>query len=153
MKRRAAELGLGERVEWRGPLAQDAVIAAYRGADLFVLASRVAADGDRDGLPNVLMEAQSQGLACVATAVAAIPELIHHDATGVLTAPGDPAALADALAGLIVAPARRAALGAAGCTRVRETFRYERGLDLLARRFGLAAEAVPEPVPVAAAGE
>lgn len=153
LKRRAAGLGLGDRIEWRGPLAQDDVIAAYRAADLFVLASRVAADGDRDGLPNVLMEAQSQGLACVATAVAAIPELIDHGATGLLVPQGDPAALADALAGLIAAPARRAALGTAGCARVRGTFRFEHGLDLLAQRFGLAERAAPEPLPLAVAGE
>jgi glycosyltransferase involved in cell wall biosynthesis len=63
----------GERIQWRGALAQDQVIAVYRSADLFVLASRIAGDGDRDGLPNVLMEAQSQGVACVATDVSAIP--------------------------------------------------------------------------------
>ena len=59
----------------------------------FVLASRVAADGDRDGLPNVLMEAQSQELSCLATDVAGIPELIEPDRTGVVVPPRDPAAL------------------------------------------------------------
>ena len=53
------------------------MLAAYREADLFVLAAKIAEDGDRDGLPNVLMEAQSQGLACVATDISAIPELIE----------------------------------------------------------------------------
>ena len=72
-------------------------LAAYRGADIFVLASKIASDGDRDGLPNVLMEAQSQGLACVATSLAGIPELIEDGVTGLLVPPGDPAALAAAL--------------------------------------------------------
>ena len=71
-------------------LAQPEVLAAYREADLFVLASKVAKDGDRDGLPNVLIEAQSQRLACVSTDVSAIPELIEHGVTGLLVPPGDP---------------------------------------------------------------
>ena len=69
--RRRARLGLAGRIEWRGARAQPDVLAAYREADLFVLAAKIARDGDRDGLPNVLMEAQSQRLACVATAAAA----------------------------------------------------------------------------------
>ena len=77
LRARAASLGLGARIDWRGALPQDQVLALYRTADLFVLASRIARDGDRDGLPNVLMEAQSQGLACLSTRVSAIPELIE----------------------------------------------------------------------------
>src|SRR5262249_27968026 len=67
LRRQATELGLSDRIEWRGAQAQEAVLAAYREADLFVLASRISADGDRDGLPNVLLEAQSQRLAVVST--------------------------------------------------------------------------------------
>ena len=64
--------------QWRGARTQVELLAEYRAADLFALASRVARDGDRDGLPNVLVEAQSQGLACVATRVSGIPELIER---------------------------------------------------------------------------
>ncbi len=64
-------LGLSHRVEWRGARAHPEVLTAYREADLFVLACKVARDGDRDGLPNVLIEAQSQRLACIST------ELVH----------------------------------------------------------------------------
>jgi len=110
----AERLGLARRIEWRGALAQPEVLDAYRRADLFVLAAKVTEDGDRDGLPNVLMEAQSQRLACIATRVSGIPELIEDMATGVLVPPADPPALARALAGLIRDPMGRAALGAAG---------------------------------------
>src|SRR5882762_3991125 len=99
LKARAERMGLSHRVEWRGALAQPKVLAAYRGADLFVLASKVAKDGDRDGLPNVLVEAQSQRLACISTNVSAIPELIEDGVTGLLIPPCDPFALAEALAG------------------------------------------------------
>jgi glycosyltransferase involved in cell wall biosynthesis len=132
---RAEALGLTSRLTWLGAQPQEAVLRNYRSADLFVLASRVAADGDRDGLPNVLMEAQSQGLACLATRVSAIPELIEDGATGMLTEPGDPKALAGALNTLIRNPATRAALGAAGAARIRERFSMDGGIELLAERF------------------
>jgi glycosyltransferase involved in cell wall biosynthesis len=143
LRNRAAALGLTARIDWRGPLAQPEVLAAYRGADLFVLAAKVAADGDRDGLPNVLLEAQSQALACVATGVSGIPELIENGSTGLLVPPGDPAALAAALASLIRNPERRARLGAAGERRVRRCFGLDAGIDLLAERFGLATAGTP----------
>ncbi len=92
--RQAERLGLAPRIEWRGALAAARGARAYREADLFVLAAKVTADGDRDGLPNVLMEAQSQRLACIATRVSGIPELIEDGTTGVLVPPGDPPALA-----------------------------------------------------------
>jgi glycosyltransferase involved in cell wall biosynthesis len=144
LRRRAEALGLSARIEWRGALAQPEVLAAYRRADLFVLAAKAAADGDRDGLPNVLVEAQSQALACIATDFSAIPELIEHGSTGLLVPPGDPSALAAALAGLIRDPARRRALGTAGERRTRRRFTLAAGLDLLAERFGLPAAAAAE---------
>src|SRR5690606_41232326 len=115
-----------------------------RRADLLVLASQIAADGDRDGLPNVLMEAQSQGLAVVSTRVSGVPELVVDGTTGVLVPPGDAAALAEALAALMVDPARRAALGEAGRARVRKDFDMTRGIDRLARRFGLVEGVVSD---------
>lgn len=139
LERQAAARGIAGRITWRGALPQPEVLAALRGADLFALASRIAGDGDRDGLPNVLAEAQSQGLACVATAVSAIPELVEDGVTGVLVAPESPGALAQAIGALIADPARRAALGAAGGERVRARFALEPNLERLARRFGLAA--------------
>jgi glycosyltransferase involved in cell wall biosynthesis len=149
LQHRAAALGLAERIEWRGALPQPDVLAAYRTADLFVLAAKIAPGGDRDGLPNVLVEAQSQRLACITTAHAGIPELIEDGATGVLVPPGDPAALSAALATLIRDPARRARLGAAGEARVREHFDMRAGIEALSERFGLdpAAAAARSPAP------
>ncbi|HVC57622.1 MAG TPA: glycosyltransferase family 4 protein [Stellaceae bacterium] len=153
LKRRASRLGLGGRIEWRGARPQPEVLAAYRDADLFVLAAKIGRDDDRDGLPNVLMEAQSQRLACIATQLPGIAELIADGRTGVLVPPGDPRALAAALAALIGDPARRRQLGMAGEARVRQAFGMESGIDLLAALFGLpqppAARARP-PVPAAA---
>jgi hypothetical protein len=85
----------------------------------------------------VLIEAQSQRLACVSTDVSAIPELIEQDVTGLLVPPGDPIALAETLERLIRDPDERARLGAAGEHHVRRHFSMEAGIDLLATRFGL----------------
>ena len=134
----AGAAGLEGRIDWLGPQPFGVVLAHYRAADLFVLPCRIAADGDRDGLPNVLMEAMSQGLAVLSTRVSGIPELIDDDVSGRLVPPGDRAALGTALAGLIADPALRARLGRDGEARLRADFAMKRGIDQLAARFGLA---------------
>ena len=135
LRKQAEGLGLDGRIDWRGARAQEEVLAAYRAADLFVLASRIATDGDRDGLPNVLMEAQSQALACVSTRVSAIPELIADGETGLLVPSEDPPALTAALTRLIRDPALRASLGEAGARRLRRDFDMNRGIEDLLQRL------------------
>jgi glycosyltransferase involved in cell wall biosynthesis len=137
LAQQARDLRVDGRIVWHGAQPQRAVLQAVRAADIFVLASRIAADGDRDGLPNVLMEAQSQGLACIATEVSAIPELINHGDTGLLVPPQDRNALARALAELATDPARRRLLGQAGQDRVRDGFSHDYWIKRLAGRFGL----------------
>ncbi len=136
LRRQAAQCRIADRIEWRGARPQGEVLAAYRDADIFVLASRVSADGDRDGLPNVLMEAQSQGVVCLATATPGIRELIADEVSGVLVPPDAPAALAAALARLIREPDRRAVLAAAGERRVRQDFAMAPGIARLTALFG-----------------
>jgi len=135
LREQAERLGLSERIEWSGPQPQKVVLSALRDADIFTLASKVAADGDRDGLPNVLMEAQSQAIAVAATDAAGIPELIVAGETGLLTPPGQPAALADALTRLIVDPKLRERLGHGGFQRVRSRFSLDASIDALVARF------------------
>ena len=135
LKARAAAAGIAERIAWLGPRDQAAVLQHYREADLFVLPCRVTGDGDRDGLPNVLVEAQSQGLACLSTEVGGVPELIEDGVNGRLVPPDDPRALADALGTLIGDPDRRRAFGRAGQQRVARDFDSAASLDALARLF------------------
>ena len=142
LKRQARRLNIASRIDWLGPQPQQAVLARYRAADLFVLASRIARNGDRDGLPNVLLEAQSQGLACIATRLSAIPELIEDGVTGRLVPADDPKALAGALTALIADPQRRARLAGAGMARVHERFSFDAGIERLAAKF---AEGVRHP--------
>lgn len=141
LREQARRLGIADRIDWRGAQPQEAVIAAYKEADLFVLASRIAEDGDRDGLPNVLMEAQSQNLAVVASDVSAIPELLIDGQTGWLVPPDDVKALAEALARAIADPLARQRLGRAGGRRVRTHFDAAANIDALAERFGLQPRA------------
>ena len=135
LRQLAERAGIAHRTEWVGALARPELLARLRAADLFVLASRVARDGDRDGLPNVLLEAQSQGLPCVATRVSAIPELVEDEVTGLLCPPGDPAALAATLGRVLRDPNLRRRLGAAGEGRVRAGFSCVAGADRLAAKF------------------
>ena len=138
LKEEAARRGFADRIEWRGKRDQTEVIEALREADLFVLPSKIAGDGDRDGLPNVLMEAASQRLAIVSTAVSAIPEFIADGVHGRLVPPGAPEALAAAMAEMIGDVAKRTCLAAAARDRLVTEFGMEGGLDILQQRLEAA---------------
>ncbi|MDX0883334.1 glycosyltransferase [Sinorhizobium medicae] len=131
----AGELGLEDRIGWHGALDQKEVLSRYREADIFALASRVAANGDRDGLPNVLVEASSQRLACISTAVSGIPELIDDGHNGMLVPPESPTALAAAMERLIRDPDLRRRLGDAAERRVRADFDHHSSVGQLIGLF------------------
>ncbi len=135
LKKQSETLGLTDKITWMGAQPQEVVLEQYRKADLFVLASRITEDGDRDGMPNVLMEAQSQALACLSTSISAIPELILDGETGVLVPPQSPKELSIAIERLISDPKLRNKLGQAGAKRVRNDFSMKRGIDQLITRF------------------
>jgi glycosyltransferase involved in cell wall biosynthesis len=135
LQNQALALGISDRIEWKGSQPQESVLQCYRDADLFVLASRVARDGDRDGLPNVLQEAQSQELACIASSVSAVPELIRDNVNGRLVSPDDPEALTSALVALIADPKRRHMMGKAGRRIIEDRFSCDAGLARLATKF------------------
>ena len=134
LRAQAGALGIAGRIRWRGPCDQDEVIAALRRADLFVLPSRIAASGDRDGLPNVLMEAASQRVPILSTPVAAIPEFITDGEHGRLVEDA-PEALAAAIAEIAADPVTAAARAAAALDRLRRDFTSAPGIDRLARRL------------------
>jgi glycosyltransferase involved in cell wall biosynthesis len=132
----ARELGIDAHCRFQGARPQEDVFAAYRAADLFALTAKVADNGDRDGLPNVLMEAQSQGLACLSTRVGAVEELIEHEATGLVIECGDAKAIAAGLERLMRNPLLRETLGEAGRQRVRAKFSFSAGIDRLYAHLG-----------------
>ncbi|ABC93476.1 glycosyltransferase protein (plasmid) [Rhizobium etli CFN 42] len=135
LKALAAELGLSGRIVWKGAMAQEDVLDHYRRADLFALACRIAANGDRDGLPNVLVEASSQRLVCISTTVSGVPELLTDGENGLVVPPEDPALLARALEAAIRDPALRQRLGDAAERRVREDFDYHSSIRQLTGLF------------------
>ncbi len=135
LRQQAERLDVQERVSFIGSAAQPEVLAHYRSADLFVLPCRVEADGNRDGLPNVIVEALSQNLAVVTTPVSGITELIDDGTNGWLVPENDPAALARALEAAIRNPAERARRGAAGGARVRRDFDHLKGIAALDALF------------------
>ncbi|MBL8905484.1 MAG: glycosyltransferase family 4 protein [Rhizobiales bacterium] len=143
LKEEAAKLGIADRIAWLGSQAQEDVLARYRSSDLFVLACRIADDGDRDGLPNVLVEASSQGLCCVSTRVSGVTELLEDGVTGLVVAPENAEALANALVRAISDPALRARLGSAAQDLVRSQFDHHRSVTELVEllRASLNAEA------------
>jgi len=119
---RLASAGIADRVELCGTRTQIEILEEYRRADVFVQASVVTADGDRDGIPNSVLEAMSCGLAVVATDVAGIPEVVTDHVTGLLARQADPTALADALGEAAGDRLLRDRLGRAARELVVETF-------------------------------
>ncbi len=136
LKAQAALLGIAQRCIWHGAQPQKVVFAALARADLFVLASKKAADGDQDGLPNVLMEAAHQGLPLVSTRAAAIGEFIDDGVTGLLVAPGAPDELAVALGRLAGDPDLRFRLAARAAETLRARFSFDSGVDWIAAALG-----------------
>lgn len=128
----AARLGIADRIVWHGAHDRDFVFRLLGRADLFVLPSRLTSSGDRDGLPNVLMEAQAFGVPVLSTDVSGIPELVTHGENGFLVPQREPDALAGAVAQLLGDAELRRRLGQAGAKHVRENFSSEPGTDFVA---------------------
>ncbi len=122
LERRASEMGLAGRVVFRGACSQEEVLDGYRRAALFVLPCRIAADGDEDGLPNVIVEALAMRAPVVSTTAGAVPELIEHGVTGRLVPPDDPGALANEIVWLLDHPEEQEQMVEAGRRRVEQLF-------------------------------
>ena len=133
---RVSRHGLSDAVTIRGPMTQAALIEEYRRASVFCLPCRVAGDGDRDGIPNVLMEAMACGLPVVTTPVSGIPELLEHGINGLFVPPDDASATADALLRLHDDAPLAARLAAAARAQVRARFCGDRMATELADLFG-----------------
>jgi glycosyltransferase involved in cell wall biosynthesis len=145
-----AERALGDAIQLTGRLDHAEVVRRYAQADLFVLPCRVLADGDRDGIPNVLLEAMAMGLPVVSTAISGIPELVADGRNGLLVPPDDPAAVATAIERLLADADLRARLGVAARATVAEHF-TDRNLETLCHLLpgncnSVPGVAVPQPM-------
>jgi glycosyltransferase involved in cell wall biosynthesis len=115
-------LGLNRQCRWHGTLPHDDVLAHFNRADLFILGCQLAANGDRDGIPNVFVESMAMGVPVVGTSVSAIPELITSEITGLLVPPRDPTAMADAILRLVTDLDLRTRIATAAKARVTAHF-------------------------------
>ena len=122
LEARADRLGLNDALSFHGARQQDEIVAAYGRAAVFVLAPVVTEDGDRDGIPNVLVEAMASGMPVVATRISGIPELITDGVDGLLVNERDPTALARAIERLRRDDELAAQLGRAARHRVERDF-------------------------------
>jgi glycosyltransferase involved in cell wall biosynthesis len=143
MRQLAIDNNVSDRITWRGACDQPEVIEAMRAADLFVLPSRVAQDGDRDGLPNVLMEAASQKLPILSTPVSAIPEFIDTEVHGILS-DDSPAALATEITRVADDPALGPRLASAAYERLTHDFLMAPGIAKLAKRLRIMLAGPPK---------
>jgi len=114
LKSLAVSLGLGEKVNFTGPVSRDMAIELYNRGDVFVLASVTAADGDQEGIPVVLMEAMACGLPVVSTLHTGIPELVEDGNSGFLVPEKDCKALTERLEYLIKNPQLWSEMGKCG---------------------------------------
>jgi glycosyltransferase involved in cell wall biosynthesis len=122
LERWIEEHGMAGEVRLMGDCTQQELISIYQKATLFILTPMQTEDGDRDGIPNVLVEAMAVGLPVITTAVAGIPELVENNQNGLLYQPHDVEGISAGIIELLRNADKRKQLGDAGSKKVREQF-------------------------------
>lgn len=145
LQRLVHELGLDDLVTFTGPLSEVEVVAEYERAQVFALACRELENGDRDGIPNVVLEAMAHGLPIVSTSSPGILEAVTHEQSALLAGPGDIAGFADRLEQALLEPALCERIGAGALQRVRERFDRSANLPTVIQALR-AAGLVPDSV-------
>jgi glycosyltransferase involved in cell wall biosynthesis len=135
LRRRIANDGLLDRIDLVGPITQASLYDEYQCADVLCLPCRVDEDGDRDGIPNVLIEAMACGVPVVTTSVSGIPEVVDDEVTGLIVPVEDAVATANAIERLGRDAALAERLAGDAAARVRERFDGDRLALDLARLF------------------
>lgn len=148
LKAMAAELGLDDRVWFAGSVPNDRIWELVGPEDVCVLPCVYCGDGERDGIPVILLEALSREHAVISTRVSGIPELIEDGVHGLLVPERDPEALADAIERAVTDGELRRQMARAGRERVKREFNLEDKANELMRLIALAGGPAP---PVAAA--
>jgi len=155
LRRQIEQAGLADRMTITGkPLMQEEMVRFMHEGDVYVLPCVWAADGDVDGLPQMLMEAMACGLPAVSTRLVGIPDLIRHQETGLLVQPNDAVELADAIARLMHDRALAERLAADGRRWVLQRFDLkdclEPLIDRYRQRLGTATRAIDRLQPTEA---
>jgi glycosyltransferase involved in cell wall biosynthesis len=113
---------MADEIILKGDITQQELISVYQNASLFILTPVQTEDGDRDGIPNVLLEAMAMGLPVITTAVSGIPELVENNQNGLLYQPRDVDGISSGIIELLGNADKRRQLGSAGSKKVREQF-------------------------------
>lgn len=150
LRSRIERHGLGDRVTLTGAQPRGEVVRLIREAAVLAAPCVVGGDGNRDGLPTVLLEAMALGTPCVSTDVTGIPEILRDGETGLLVRERDPTALAAAIERLLADPALRVALAGRARRRVETDFDVHRNTAELRELFRAAAPVSVELVEEAA---
>jgi colanic acid/amylovoran biosynthesis glycosyltransferase len=145
LRAQAMRLGLGERVRLLGPLTQEEVIKRVQSAAVLAAPCVEGSDGNIDGLPTVLLEAMALGTACVSTSVTGIPEVLRHEATGLMVPQHDASALADAISRLTDDDQLRVGVARRARQVIEQDFDIEHNAALLRQRFAVRSR---EPAAV-----
>lgn len=138
LREQISRLALESRVELLGPLPRPAVVQQMHAAAVVAAPCVVSADGDRDGLPTVLLEAMALGTPCVSTYVTGIPEIVHDGVTGLLVAERNPQQLADVLARILRDRRLRTQLASAARARIERSFDEQRNAEHIRGIFNAA---------------
>jgi glycosyltransferase involved in cell wall biosynthesis len=133
-RKRAAELDLEQLVDFRGALHGEGVVEAYHRSDVLVLPSRF------DSFPSVVVEAMACARPVIASRVGGLSEIVQNGVNGYLVTPGDPRELSERIADLVSSPARAAAMGREGRSRVTENHTWAGQALRTARVFADAVE-------------
>jgi glycosyltransferase involved in cell wall biosynthesis len=143
LRRRIAIAGLTHMVELAGPRPQPHVIRIVQEAAVFAAPCIIGNDGNRDGLPTVLLEAMSLGTPCISTDVTGIPEVIQDGETGLIVPQHDPESLADAIEKLLDSPGLRTELAERARALIERDFDIHRNTAQMRRIFATADSVAP----------
>jgi len=130
-----ASLGLSSNCQWLGTRTHGEVLRYFKECDLFVLACEIAKSGDRDGIPNVLVESLAMGVPALSTEVSAIPEILLNEKTGVTVPPSQPHAMSEAIVRILTDQELRQRLITNGRKYVEEEFDNKKWVGKLGDLF------------------
>jgi glycosyltransferase involved in cell wall biosynthesis len=146
LKQQIDRLGLASRVTLLGKCSHAQVLQRMAAAAVFALPSRIEENGDRDGVPNVILEAMASGTPVVSTRISGIPEAVQHDATGLLVEPDDAPALSRALQQVLADPALARHLAGNGRATVLGRFSREKNILPLASQLRRLTDDTPQEI-------
>jgi len=135
LEKRIAEFSLEKDIALLGAKPQEEVIGLLQHATLFALPCKIGDDGNRDGLPTVLIEAMALGTPVISTNIVGIPEMIGHNESGLLVNEKDPKGLAEAMDALLGSEGLRKRLSQAGVLKVKRDFHLTKNVRRLKEHF------------------